>query len=63
VERYWFRRVMAGEDAAERYSPGDAAFDEATADPAVVAGAWATWRAEVGHADLIRERIDGRVGQ
>jgi hypothetical protein len=41
----------------------------------VVAEAWRTWRAEVafaeefvagahnGHADLLRERIDGRVGQ
>jgi uncharacterized damage-inducible protein DinB len=106
VEQHWFRRVMAGEDAAAHYTPGNAAFDEATADPAVVADAWATWRAEVafaerfvtdapdldiqgtgggertpialrevlvhmieeyarhnGHADLIRERIDGRVGQ
>jgi uncharacterized damage-inducible protein DinB len=106
VERYWFRRVMAGEDVARRYPSNDVAFEEATADPAAVADAWATWRAEVafaerfvaeapdldlegtaggtrdpiplrevllhmieeyarhnGHADLIRERIDGRVGQ
>jgi hypothetical protein len=44
-------------------------------DPDVVARAWQVWRAEVlvhtveeyarhnGHADLLRERIDGRVGQ
>jgi hypothetical protein len=44
-------------------------------DPEVVAEAWEVWRAEVaftdrfvaeapdGHADLLRERIDGRVGQ
>jgi hypothetical protein len=106
VEQYWFRRVMAGERAAPHYSSATIAFDEARAHPAVVADAWATWRAEVafadrfvaqapdldiqsagdqerdpialrevlihmieeyarhnGHADLIRERIDGRVGQ
>jgi uncharacterized damage-inducible protein DinB len=105
VEQHWFRQVLAGEEAATHYA-GDAAFDDATADAAVVADAWATWRAEVtfaerfvaeapdldiegtgggkrtpislrevmihmieeyarhnGHADLIRERIDGRVGQ
>jgi len=108
VERGWFRRVMAGQDAPKHYSPPDerdGAFDDAVADPAVVAEAWSTWRAEVafaeelvaatadlgtrgrmsdgaeislrellvhmieeyarhnGHADLLRERIDGRVGQ
>jgi uncharacterized damage-inducible protein DinB len=107
VEQYWFRRVMAGEDVTPHYGSADRAFDEATADFAMVADAWATWRAEVafaerfvsdpadldilggtgdprrppvplgevmihmieeyarhnGHADLIRERIDGRVGQ
>ncbi|SCF35728.1 Uncharacterized damage-inducible protein DinB (forms a four-helix bundle) [Micromonospora viridifaciens] len=108
VERGWFRRVLAGQDVPKLYSPPnerDGAFDGAVADPAVVAEAWATWRAEVafaeelvaatadlgtrarmsdgaeislrellvhmieeyarhnGHADLLRERIDGRVGQ
>jgi uncharacterized damage-inducible protein DinB len=106
VERYWFRRVLAGQEAAPRFGPGDADFEEARADPAMVAEAWAAWREEVafaerfvgqapdlelvgtgdprrgpiplrdvlvhlieeyarhnGHADLIRERIDGRVGQ
>jgi uncharacterized damage-inducible protein DinB len=106
VEQYWFRQVMAGEQVVAHYTSTNVAFDEATADPAVVADAWATWRAEVafaerfvadapdldvlgtggadrdpiplrevlihmieeyarhnGHADLIRERIDGRVGQ
>jgi hypothetical protein len=105
VERSSFRRLMAGEDAPAR-SPGGTDFEEATADPAMVEEAWATWRAEVefaeefmatapgldilgaadqqghrgelreiliqmieeyarhnGHADLIRERIDGRIGQ
>jgi hypothetical protein len=113
AERYWFRQVMAGEDAPARYraSAGDdhdRAFTDAVADPAVVALAWDNWRGEVGfaerfvdgatdlgltrpyvgrgghqgyvslrevlvhmieeyarhvgHADLLRERIDGRVG-
>jgi uncharacterized damage-inducible protein DinB len=109
VERYWFRRVAAGQDAERRYRTADdrgAAFTGAVADPAVVAEAWRNWRDEVefaeafvaaapdlgatgadvlndrpitlrevivhmieeyarhnGHADLLRERIDGRIGQ
>jgi hypothetical protein len=108
VERYWFRRVMAGEDASRLYATEadrDADWSGAVPDPAVVAEAWSAWRGEVdfaenfvaatsdlgtlglrpgesgpqlrgvlihmieeyarhcGHADLIRERIDGRVGQ
>ncbi|MFD7868687.1 DinB family protein [Streptomyces sp. NPDC059783] len=106
VEAHWFRRVMAGRDEQRPYrteADRDAAFTGAVADPAVVAEAWATWRAEVafaerfvtgapgpgtraldagaskelrwvlvhmieeyarhnGHADLLRERIDGDVG-
>ena len=108
VERYWFRTVMAGEDAPRLYSTDDdrdGDFNGATSDPAVVDEAWRTWRGEVafaeqyvnqapgvdvtvqtprgqsmqlrevlvhmleeyarhcGHADFLRERIDGRVGQ
>ncbi len=108
VERHWFRQVLAGQDAPWLYrrdDDRDAAFNDAVADPAEVASAWAAWRAEVsfaeelagqapdlevsgsygpgrtislrevlvhmieeyarhaGHADLLRERIDGRVGQ
>ena len=108
VERHWFRRVLAGEDAPRRYctpTDRDGDFDGAVADPAVVDEAWRAWRSEVafaeeylagatdlgavavgrpeepvslreilvhmveeyarhnGHADLLRERIDGRVGQ
>lgn len=108
VERNWFRRVMAGQDAPPRYwtdEVADADWAGAVADPAVVAEAWESWREEVafaerfvadaedlgvrgtmrdggtvalrevivhmieeyarhaGHADLLRERIDGRVGQ
>jgi uncharacterized damage-inducible protein DinB len=113
AERYWFRHVMAAEDAPARYrqSAGDEhdrAFSDAVADPAEVALAWQNWKAEVafaerfveethdlsltksytgrsgqqdevslrevlvhmieeyarhiGHADLLRECIDGRVG-
>ncbi len=108
VERAWFRRVMAGQDAPWRFrteADRDAAFTGAVGDEAVVAGAWQAWRDEVtfaeafvaaaadlgltglttsgtsmqlrevlvhmieeyarhcGHADLLRERIDGRTGQ
>ena len=108
VERHWFRRVMAGEDAPKRYcteAVPDGDWDGAVPEPAVVTEAWEAWRAEVafaddlvsrtsdlsttgrmpdgstlqlrevlvhmieeyarhaGHADLLRERLDGRVGQ
>jgi len=108
VERAWFRRRLAGNDAPWLFRTDedqDGAFDGAVADPAAVAAAWAAWREEVrfserfveeapsldvtgtygdgrvislrevlvhmieeyarhaGHADLLRERIDGRVGQ
>jgi uncharacterized damage-inducible protein DinB len=108
VERSWFRRVLAGQDAPKLYSTEgnrDGDWDGARADPEIVAEAWAAWRTEVafaelftdqssdlgivgqmsngdtialrevlvhmieeyarhcGHADLLRERIDGRVGQ
>jgi uncharacterized damage-inducible protein DinB len=105
VERGWFRRTMAGQDAAKLYARPDNRdedFDGAVADPAVVEQAWTAWRCEVafaeqlvretvdlgvvgsdgatalrevlvhmieeyarhcGHADLLRECIDGRVGQ
>jgi uncharacterized damage-inducible protein DinB len=107
VERSWFRRVMAGEDAPRIFSSEndpDGDFNGAVPDPKVVEEAWETWRTEVefaerfvaetsdlgltrdardgpislrevlvhmveeyarhnGHADLLRERIDGKVGQ
>ncbi|MDG4759928.1 DinB family protein [Micromonospora sp. WMMD710] len=107
VERGWFRRTMAGQEAPQIYCSDDdpdGDFDGALADPAVVDEARRAWRAEVefaerfvaeapdlevqgrqrkgnvvvlrellvhmieeyarhnGHADLLRERIDGRVG-
>jgi len=104
VERGWFRREMAGQEAPPLfYSRADPEGDwtGAVPDPAVVDEAWRAWRGEVafaeefvastddlgaagrsgrslrdvlvhmieeyarhcGHADLLRERIDGRVGQ
>jgi uncharacterized damage-inducible protein DinB len=107
VERGWFRRVMAGQDAPRHFcsdTDRDGDFDGAVPDLEVVAEAWKVWRAECaftdrfvaeapdlgvvgnsnqgpislrevlvhmveeyarhnGHADLLRERIDGRVGQ
>jgi uncharacterized damage-inducible protein DinB len=108
VERFWFRRVMAGEDAAKLYCTDDdrdGDWNGAQAGEDVVAQAWRAWRDEVafaeqftaaaadlgvtgqmpsddnvalrevlvhmieeyarhcGHADLLRERVDGRVGQ
>jgi uncharacterized damage-inducible protein DinB len=107
VEFSWWRRVMGRNlDLPKMWGKDehrDADFDGATADDAVVAEAWATWRAEVayaekfqashpmdylgqhddgpiemrevvvhlieeyarhcGHADLLRECIDGRTGQ
>ena len=108
VEHYWFRQVMAGEDAPRPYRSDDDRdldWNGAVRDPVVVAEAWVTWRDAVadaerymdgvedlgavghqrdgtpiqlravlvhmveeyarhcGHADLLRERIDGRVGQ
>jgi uncharacterized damage-inducible protein DinB len=110
VERGWFRRFMAGQDAPPRfYSPEDpdGDFGNVRPDPAMVAEAWQAWREEIafadqfvatapdldlvgkredkwrghmslrwvlnhmieeyarhnGHADLLRERIDGAVGQ
>ena len=107
VERGWFRRTMAGEDAPRIWrtpADPDADFTGAVGDPVVIEEAWEAWREEVayaerfvaeapnldvkgrhgdgdislrellvhmieeyarhnGHADLLRELIDGRVGQ
>lgn len=107
MERRWFRRVLAGQEASALFSSEadpDGDFDGAVSGPGVVAAAWEAWRDEVafaesftaaapdldveaddewrgkvslrwvlihmieeyarhnGHADLLRERIDGAVG-
>jgi uncharacterized damage-inducible protein DinB len=107
TERFWFRQVMAAEEATPLFSSPaspDAAFDVANADTRSVAQAWEAWGVEVafadsfvaaarsldvignepgegpvslrwvlmhlveeyarhnGHADLLREQLDGAVG-
>jgi Protein of unknown function (DUF664) len=59
VERGWFRRVMAGQDAPPHFrsdAEPDGDFDGAVADPDVVAQAWQVWRAEVAFAEVRRRR-------
>ena len=54
VERSWFRRVMARQDAPPHFysdADPDGDFDGATPDPKQIAQAWDTWRAEVGFAE------------
>ena len=106
VERGWFRRTLAGQQADRLWGPPqqDADWLGAAGDQASVDEAWAAWREEVafaeqwvqghpdmgalvdhhgdqvsvrdvlvhmveeyarhcGHADLLRECIDGRTGQ
>jgi uncharacterized damage-inducible protein DinB len=110
VENNWFQRVLQGRtDAPRLYKRDDDPdwdFNAATADPAMVKDAFASWKAEIakaeewldaldeadlgrevphhdgtvsirdvlvhmieeyarhaGHADLLRECIDGRTGQ
>ena len=107
VERGWFRRTLAGEDAPPIYrtdDDADAEFNGAAGDHALVDDAWQRLHEEQafsdrfieehpdlglvvdhrgervsfreilvhmieeyarhnGHADLLRERIDGRIGQ
>jgi len=107
VERGWFRRTLAGQEAPRLWGPPqqDADWLGAVGDDTCVEQAWAAWRQEVafaeewlraqpdvgqvihdprhgdlsvrdvivhmieeyarhcGHADLLRECIDGRTGQ
>jgi uncharacterized damage-inducible protein DinB len=104
VERSWFRRDLARQEAPPLYcskADPDGDWAGAVPDSAVVDQAWRAWREEMafanefvagtadlgtagrsgrslrdllvhmieeyarhcGHADLLRERIDGRVGQ
>jgi uncharacterized damage-inducible protein DinB len=65
VERRWFRRVMAQFDAP----PLDWSQDMPDADwlsvelRSVLVHMIEEYARHCGHADLLRERIDGRVGQ
>lgn len=107
VERGWWRRTLAGEQAERLWGPSraDADFNDVVGEQGAVDEAWAAWREEVayaeawlaahddmgevidaghhgelnvrdvvvhlieeyaqhlGHADLLRECIDGRTGQ
>lgn len=107
VEQAWFRIRMGGQDVPRHYveHDRDGDFNGAVADPEVVAESFATWQAEIthaeelvaavddmgrtfsygdgesvsvrdllvhmveeyarhcGHADLLRECVDGRTGQ
>lgn len=102
AERDWRNWIAPGDPAPRLYGAGDAAFEDAVADPALAEGAFANLAREqaatdavlaghpdlsermgrkgiavrelwvhrieeyarhCGHADLLRERIDGRVGQ
>ncbi len=50
MEHFWFRQVLAGEDVQRLYRAADGKADDfsgAVPDPAVVAEAWAAWRAAV----------------
>jgi hypothetical protein len=68
VERSWFRRVVDGEDVPLVWS--DAGDFQVTYDAATAtrAEAFEAWEAEIaharhnGHADLLREAIDGSTG-
>jgi uncharacterized damage-inducible protein DinB len=54
VERGWFRRAMARQDAPPHYRAEglhDAAFEGAVPVPTVVADAWQVWRREVSFTD------------
>jgi Protein of unknown function (DUF664) len=91
VERHWFRRVMAGEDAPPLYWTdgeadvawrGEVGYAERYVNGSGDLGTRGTMRdgktislrevlvhmideyaRHCGHADLLRERIDGRIGQ
>ncbi len=65
VERSWFRRVMAGQDAASLYSTADSPgqdWDGAIADEGLVAEAWQAWGEEVGVRGAVRRGDHGSRG-
>jgi uncharacterized damage-inducible protein DinB len=54
VERSWFRRRMAGQDAPPLFwseADRDGDFNAAVADPAMVDEAWQRWKEEVAFAE------------
>ncbi|MDN5795697.1 MAG: DinB family protein [Intrasporangium sp.] len=63
MENHWFQRVLQGRTAGPRLYKSaddpDGDFAGATADPATVQEAFATWKAEIASAD---EWLDGQAG-
>lgn len=56
VEHHWFRRVIEGHDELDwLISDG---FEEAVADEAMVADAWANWQREVDHARTVLAGVE-----
>lgn len=59
VERRWFRRVLAGQDAPALFSSAadpDGDFDGAVSGPGEAERSWEAWRAEVAFAESFAER-------
>ena len=71
VERNWFRVLLAGQDAPHHFGDGcaDLGFTGVMGDGEsgslceMLVHMIEGYACHCGHADLIRERIDGRVGQ
>jgi hypothetical protein len=62
VERNWFRRVLTGEDVPSiSGEPKNAEGHDVTLRW-IYAHMIAEYARHIGHADLVRERIDGRTG-
>ncbi|MFE7837048.1 hypothetical protein ACFU53_13675 [Streptomyces sp. NPDC057474] len=65
MERRWFRRDLAGQDALALFSStadSDEDFDGATDNPRVVAAAWEVWRTEVAFAEqFVTEAMGSRL--
>src|SRR3954451_18794273 len=61
VERFWFRRVMSGEEPSRLYprdEDADADWNGASAEQEVVEQAWRAWRDEVAFAERVVEQIE-----
>ena len=71
VEHHWFQRVLQGQDVPRLYrseTDRDHDFNGAVADETtpvrdILVHMVEEYARHVGHADLLRERIDGRTGQ
>jgi uncharacterized damage-inducible protein DinB len=63
VERGWFRRVMAGQDAPPHFSSRDDPGRGPVSLRWVLLHMVEEYARHNGHADLLRQAIDGAVGQ